>query len=165
MTVSSVSSGFSASAGRPSRDILVRNCFSRLSEKFTRITLKEGRYRTPGQTSSAPKPSVFISCDLLLEAAQDSKVEQLLQDKLNKIPDLQKVLEEKFSVHGRKLLESGFVVDKKGNLICKGRGEVDGKEESFSVTVGKISEKFADFGSRLSSRFEVQAFRLLNLYA
>ncbi len=165
MTVSSLSGGLDASAVRPSRDLLVRDCFSRLNEKFTRITLKEGRYRTPGQTSAAPKPNVFISSDLLFEAAQDSKVEQMLQDKLGKIPDLQKVLEEKFSVHGRKLLESGFEVDKKGNLICKGRGKVDGREESFSVTVGKISEKFADFSSRLSSRFEVQAFRLLNLYA
>lgn len=167
MSINAINSGSYAPTGATPRATVVKNYFDKLNDKFSRLNLKEGRYRsiTPSILETETKPYVFIDPELLFSAAKDEELSDQLYDKLKDVSQWQKALEEKFDVQGRKLTESGFTIDKKGNIIARGKAKINDKEGSFSVTLGNVKEKFVDITARLTNRFEVQAFQLLNLTA
>lgn len=167
MTISPLSGGFSQSKpmSRMLREKAANEFFEKLNDKFAKLNLKQGKYRVtpPSILETQATVNVFIDQELLFEASQDEDFGDLLWDKTGKLADLQKVLEEKFALPNQKLTESGFVVDKKGNIFCRGKAEIDGKEGSFTVKICNVKDKYVDMASRLSSQFDVQALGVLNL--
>lgn len=167
MTISPLSGGLSSGGtmSKMLREKAANEYFDKLNEKFAKLKIKQGKYRVqpPSILETEAKVNVFMDKELLFEASQEEDLGNLLWDKTGKLADLQKLLEEKFSAPGQKLTESGFVVDKKGNIYCRGKAEIDGKEGSFHVKICNVKEKYVDMAHRLSSQFDIQALGVLNL--
>lgn len=166
ISISSSTGGNSgASITRLQREQGTEKYFAKLNDKYKRLSLHQGKYRTFPEDAYASEPpvNVFMDSEVLFTASQDEKYGNLLHQKTGKFADLQKSLEEKFLSPDRKLLESGFVVDKKGDIYCRGKGEIDGKESDFNVKICNVKDKYVDMNQRFSLQFEVQSFHLLNI--